>query len=371
MDIPSEDNPWTLLGDDYQVGRLLGRGGMGEVRLFCDRFTEQQYAVKINHVPGAGARRQFLEELLTWIDLPDHPQLVACRFFRSIGADILIFSDYVAGGSVSDRLRDGGLRESQQVLDVAIQAARGLSVLHGLGLVHQDIKPSNLLLTEGGLVKISDFGLARARAAQDYAAEDYQPGRTTARGTPQYWSPEQAAGKPLDIRSDIWSLGLAVLEMVAGAATWLDGEFAAGILERMPKRLPPERLTLLSALADALRGCFRESPADRWSSPAELEVRLRTAYRQVTGEDYTRAEAIAPSPEGWTFRDQDFRRSGDSQWADPGYLLSMAYHEAGMDTSGIDARPVPPVGSLRARAVADMGSFAEAQARPRESHRRR
>src|SRR5262249_15615623 len=134
-----------VLGDFVVEGRL-GRGGFGAVYLVRSRSTGQSFAVKKALVPDGDSRSDFLTELRTWIDLPELPHLVPCRFFRTVGDDLAIFADYVDGGTLAGWVRDRKLTRPEQPLDVAIQFAWGLHALHGLGLVHQDVKPGNALL---------------------------------------------------------------------------------------------------------------------------------------------------------------------------------------------------------------------------------
>ena len=123
----------------------LGAGGTGKVYLPRSRSTGQPFAVKRAFLRNEDSRRNFLAELRTWIDLPEHPHLVACRFFRTAGDEVVIFAEYVEGGSLADWIRERRLTGLEQILDAAIQFAWGLHAAHAFGLVHQDVKPSNAL----------------------------------------------------------------------------------------------------------------------------------------------------------------------------------------------------------------------------------
>ena len=101
--------------------------------------------------------------------MPEHPLLVACRFFRTVGDEVVLFAEFVEGGSLADWIRDRRLTGLEQILDAAIPFAWGLHAAHELGLVHQDVKPGNALITGDGQVKVADFGLARARATTEGA----------------------------------------------------------------------------------------------------------------------------------------------------------------------------------------------------------
>ena len=253
-------------------------------------------------------RRNFLAELQTWIDLPEHANLVPCRFFRTVGDEVLIFAEYVEGGSLKEwihsrRLYEGGTQEAlARMLDVAIQFAWGLHCLHELGLVHQDVKPGNVLMgrdeknvLEGVSPRVTDYGLARARAA---AGETFSTSSDPSRsivvssggGTPAYWSPEQAAGLPLTRKTDIWSWGVSVLEMFAGEMTWISGQGAAEVLEqhlrqdRHDEAIP----AMPGRLSELLRQCFCEKPGERPTSLGEVADRLKAIYRESLGIVYSR-----------------------------------------------------------------------------------
>jgi serine/threonine protein kinase len=154
-----------LLLDDLEVEGPLGEGGMGTVYLVRSRFTRQRFAVKTirsDRLDNPDSRRSFLHELQTWIDLPEHPHLTACRFFRTVEDQVAIFAEYVPGGSLAAAIRERRLTRLDQLLDVAIQFAWGLHAAHEHGVIHQDVKPGNVLLTADGVAKLTDFGLARA-----------------------------------------------------------------------------------------------------------------------------------------------------------------------------------------------------------------
>jgi predicted Zn finger-like uncharacterized protein len=133
---------------DVAIEKELGRGGMGKVYLVRRASDGQRFALKRVLVRGEPARRQFLTELRTWIDLPTHPHLAACRFFRTAGEEVAIFAEYVAGGSLDAWLTAGRMPGLAERLDVAIQTAWGLHAAHEWGVIHQDVKPANVLLAE-------------------------------------------------------------------------------------------------------------------------------------------------------------------------------------------------------------------------------
>jgi len=292
--------------DDYVVKGTLGEGGMGKVYLLRSRSTGSRFAVKRAKGLSEADRRNFLAELQTWIDLPEHANLVPCRFFRSLGDEVLIFAEYVEGGSLrewieSRRLYTGRAPALERMLDVAIQFAWGLHCLHGLGLVHQDVKPGNVLMgtdgREGVRPRVTDYGLVRARAAAA-AGEAFSNASDPSRsilvssggGTPAYWSPEQAAGLPVTRRTDIWSWGVSVLEMFTGEVSWRSGQGAGEVLEQyLGQGGRDEEIPLMpGGVADILRQCFRQDPRERPANLGEVVERLKGIYeeQEVIGTRY-------------------------------------------------------------------------------------
>jgi serine/threonine protein kinase len=230
-DDPTPVDTWqpgaSILGE-YRVERELGHGSMGTVYLVSRaQAAGQRFAVKRVRVTGDVYRRHFLAELQTWLDLAEHPNLVACRFFRTVGDELVIFAEYIEGAALSDWIEQNKLDRVETVLDFAIQFAWGLHAAHEQGVVHQDVKPGNALVAADGTVKVADFGLARAQSAAMRASTAEGHGTMVvahAGGwTEAYCSPEQAQDLPLSRQSDLWSWGLSVLEMFAGRVAWHSG----------------------------------------------------------------------------------------------------------------------------------------------------
>ena len=283
----------TTLLDDYVVESKLGEGGMGIVYLVRNTTTGVSYAVKRSKLTDARARGTLLAELQTWIDLPPHPHIVTCRFFRTHGDDITIFSDYCQGGSLSAWIAGGKLRHLTQVLDIAIQFAWGLHAAHLCGLVHQDLKPGNVLMTLDGIAKVSDFGLSRATYSTDSGTPLVASAGMMTRA---YASPEQMSGARLSRHTDVWSWGVSLLEMLIGEVLWHSGVAVADSLDsltdegnenpELAERLNPEIVAIL-------RRCFEPVPHERWNSLAEAGDALICIYEHETGNSYPRAIPVA------------------------------------------------------------------------------
>ena len=153
---PTTPDRWDVgqrVLDDFVIESKLGEGGMGYVYLLRSTSTGERFAVKRTKHQSPLGRRQFLSELQSWIGLPEYPHFAACRFFRTVADETTIFAEYVAGGALGSWIRDGTLYHGTpdevlaRILDVAIQFAWGLHATHVCGLIHQDVKPGNVLLT--------------------------------------------------------------------------------------------------------------------------------------------------------------------------------------------------------------------------------
>jgi len=191
------------------------------------------------------------------------------------------------------------------MLDVAIQFAWGLHYAHEQGLVHQDVKPANVMMTREGIAKVTDFGLAKARAVTGGggAARGGQGILVSSGGmTPAYCSPEQAAGQSLSRKTDIWSWAVSILEMLVGEVTWMAGQAAAealaGYLETGPAdaSLP----AMPAGVVELLKRCFQRNPLDRPGNMSEVAAALQQIYEQEIGELYPRQapEAIELKADG-------------------------------------------------------------------------
>jgi tetratricopeptide (TPR) repeat protein len=350
--------------DDFQVEGVLGQGGMGVVYRVRQLSTGRSLAVKRARLGQVDSRRRFLAELQLWIDLPEHPHLAPCRFFRTVDDEVVIFTDLAAGGSLLDWIVRGQLCRAADILDVAIQVARGLHALHERGLVHQDVKPANVLMTAEGVPQVTDFGLARARARllQTTAGEDGQSVLVTSGAmTPAYCSPEQEQRRPVSRRTDIWSWGVLVLEMFAGRVPCCEtgGARAARALERYRGEAsgPIERMP--NSLAEVLELCFHPDPAGRWSSLAEVEELLAGAYRDLTGQVYPRAPV--PAVVDHELLPAQRLECWSGRWEPPRKWLTLAYQAAGRDPTEVEAVLPPPASSRKAQAVADLAVYEEAR----------
>ena len=291
--------PGQIILDDFQVEKLLGEGGTGRVYLFSSQSTGSRFAVK--HLKGLSEseRRKFLTQLQPWIDLPAQANLVPCRFVRNLGDELLIFVEHVESGSLKQWIEEGKLYVGDpgtalaRMLGVAMQFAWGLHCLHERHLVHQRVKPANVMMLPDGTPRIRDLGLANLGGRGH---------RSDAADARQYEAPEQAAGQAVSRATDLWSWGLSVLEIFAGRVTWNSGPAAADALEAYLRERGPESPIpeMPLGLVVLLMGCFQPEPAMRWGNLAAVIEKLKVIYAQVTKTDYApklNTEGVARQPD--------------------------------------------------------------------------
>ena len=175
---------WTIgetIANLYEVSGVLGEGGMGTVYKVRHLGWDLDLAVKCpkpSLLARAGGAENFEREAETWVQLGLHPHTVSCYYVRRLGGIPRVFAEFVAGGSLTDWIKDGRLYQGtpeeaiRRMLDVAIQFAWGLDYAHEQGLIHQDVKPGNVMVTTDGLVKVTDFGLSRAQPMGDRSGRD-------------------------------------------------------------------------------------------------------------------------------------------------------------------------------------------------------
>ena len=267
---------------NYQILDPLGSGGMGEVYKARDTRLNRLVAIKILHkesVAGASREQRFLQEAKSASAL-NHPNIVTIYdIFQHEGVDCLVM-EYVTGKTLHELIPRGGM-PLKEALRIAGQVAEGLAKAHAAGLVHRDIKPGNVMVPESGPVKILDFGLAKLAASEKLTANDST--RTlgplteegVAVGTVSYMSPEQAQGKPVDSRSDIFSFGSVLYEMLTGQRAFQESSTVgtlAAILHRDP--VPLTSPAVPRALSRLISKSLHKNPEDRWQSMSDVRQLL-------------------------------------------------------------------------------------------------
>ncbi len=267
---------------NYEIVDKLGEGGMGEVWRARDDRLHRLVAIKIlpPDLAGDPSRRARFEQEAHALGALNHPNIVTIYDVgQSDGRDYIV-SELVEGESLRAVL-DRGPLPVRKTIEIAVQMAEGMAAAHALGIVHRDLKPENVMLTRGGQVKLLDFGLAKQspEATGDKTATMAlsQPG--TVLGTAGYMSPEQVRAEPVDARSDIFSFGCVLYEMIAGkrafqAATGVETMHA--ILKSEPREFEIEQAKMPPALATIVRRCLEKQKEQRFQSAADLAFALRS-----------------------------------------------------------------------------------------------
>lgn len=279
----------------YEVTGILGQGGMGRVYKVHHKSWNMDLAVKSlrpDLFAEAKAVEDFIREAETWVNLNLHPNIVQCFYVRTIGGIPRIFAEYVPDGTLAEWIHHRKLTQLDQILDVAIQFAWGLHAAHEQGLVHQDVKPGNVLMTRDGTAQISDFGLARAKALATESAATGESGLVTmAGGTKEYKSPEQFRRERLSRKSDIWSWGLSVLQMFTGGISWEFGYQALLALASYQSVGGPRwMIEMPSGLQTLLERCFQDDPQRRPADMLEIADELQRIYQEECGVPYQRSD---------------------------------------------------------------------------------
>jgi eukaryotic-like serine/threonine-protein kinase len=330
----------TRLGP-YEIQAPLGAGGMGEVYRARDTRLERRVAVKIlpPHLSSDSEARQRMEREARAISALNHPHI--CHLYdvgSQEGTDYLVM-EFLEGETLAARLRKGPLPWNEAV-GIGVAVAQALSLAHRHGIVHRDLKPANIMLTKAG-AKLMDFGLAKSAAAGPDSAANapllsaartmseaspFSPLTTAGAviGTIQYMSPEQVEGKEADGRSDIFSLGVVLYEMITARRAF-DGKsqlsVASAILEKEPEPIGVLEPASPPALDRTLRKCLAKSPDDRWQSASDLATQL-TWILDLTGMAQPAAAGIATPAAG--------RRIGIAGWLVSAAALALLLLGAGI-----------------------------------------
>jgi serine/threonine protein kinase/formylglycine-generating enzyme required for sulfatase activity/dienelactone hydrolase len=275
--------PGTKFGP-YEIQSLLGAGGMGEVYRALDTRLQRTVAIKVlpahlSSNPELHAR--FVQEAKSISGL-QHPNICVVHDIGSQdGVDFMVM-EYVAGQTLDKLIPPGGMA-TDQAIKYAIQVANALARAHAAGIVHRDLKPANIMVDDSGLVKVLDFGLAKLAPGSAMSGEDATmatmattPGMIV--GTLAYMAPEQAEGKPIDPRSDIFSFGSVLYEMLTARRAFAGQSSAAllsAILRDAPKPLSEVKRDVPPEVRRIVTRCLKKNPAARFASGVELAQELK------------------------------------------------------------------------------------------------
>ena len=269
----------------YEILGPLGRGGMGEVFRARDTRLGREVAIKVlpkDMATDPAAAARFDQEARAVAAL-SHPHILAIHDFGQHDGILYAVAELLEGETLRDRLNSGRM-PVRKALDVALQIAQGLAAAHAKNIVHRDLKPENIFLTSDGHAKILDFGLAKVQAVHDSdqtrTAAPTDPG--TVLGTTGYLSPEQAQARPVDTRSDIFSFGAVLYEMLTAKRAF-KGDSTIDTLHSIVHDPPPSIDTVLPDVPRELRWvldkCLAKDPDERYQSTRDLVVDLKNIAR--------------------------------------------------------------------------------------------
>jgi serine/threonine protein kinase/Tol biopolymer transport system component len=287
----------------YEITAHLGSGGMGDVYQASDTKLNRRVALKVLPTATAGqaeARKRFEREAKAVAAL-NHPNIVTIYSVEDEGGVVFLTMELIDGKTLSDLIPKGGMR-LERILKLAIPLVDAVSSAHRQGITHRDLKPANIMVTDDGRVKVLDFGLAKLREEQKASAETATDptrgltGKGSILGTTMYMSPEQAEGRSVDARSDIFSLGIILYEMATGRLPF-HGETDIAVLSSILKDNPPPITELNNEqprdLARIVKRCLAKDPEQRYQSGKDLRIELEELKEAA---DSGVIQTVSPQP---------------------------------------------------------------------------
>src|ERR1700722_20015808 len=357
--------------EHYEIDRKLGAGGSGVVYLANDTLLQRPVVLKILRA-GLLSAQQMRTTVLREAHLAsaiEHPNVCAIYEVGEAGDEGYIVMQYVPGQSI-DQLIARGPATPQLLLSVGIQIADGLQAAHALGIFHRDLKPQNVMLTEGGLVKILDFGLARRLQPEEADFDPSKPALAkdasvaatyTARGgTIRYMAPEQFVTGQSSVQSDVWALGVILYELASGRHPFTrpdaeDFQAIRAIQFSNPPDLSEIDPTIPNELKSVIATCLEKNPGARYNTAAEVREALKTIMKALqieTGIIPGDAAAILPT------------NSAEIEKRNTGILSMLAerFRESATERAAQNSLVVLPFANLGATDVAPLYGYALADA---------
>ena len=271
----SDQQP-TIFNDRYELHRQIARGGMAEVYLARDLLLDRPVAVKVlfdEFAHDANFVERFRREAQAAANL-NHPNIVSVYDWGEQQGTYFIVMEYVEGRSLADILKTEGPLHPDRAAEIAVDISAALGFAHRNGLIHRDIKPGNVLVSPNGQIKVADFGIATAMSPGQN--ELTQAG--TVMGTATYFSPEQAQGHQIDPRSDLYSLGVVLYEMLLGKPPFI-GETPVAVAYQHVQEAPPSLRKVGAQVADSLEAIIMKllakNPVNRYPTAEDLRSDLR------------------------------------------------------------------------------------------------
>ncbi|MBI2376033.1 MAG: protein kinase [Deltaproteobacteria bacterium] len=347
---PEEALP--VLAGRYQLQRVIARGGMGEIWEAIQLQLQRKVAIKLINPhagQGWGELVKRFEREATALARLNHVNVVTIYDHgQTDDGQLYIAMEFLEGKTLAELIANEGPLDFPRVSHLGVQICRGLREAHAAGLIHRDLKLSNVLIINGGSdeserdqVKVVDFGLAKFQAARDPTQRGEITAGEVLLGSPKYMSPEQICGDPVDARADVYAVGVLLYAMVTGALPY-EGATTAEIIRKHLKDAPPPFASIgygrpcPPALANVILGCLEKDPQRRPADAKALIGGLKEAYRSVVSPAFDPAEARAMGLDEGDAAPPKSRMLSESGWRQVNDLNS--------DTSGPSlARPLSEI----------------------------
>jgi serine/threonine-protein kinase len=331
---PKTEDPSKRIGD-YEVLGVLGAGGMGKVFKVRNVISDRIEAMKVL-LPDLAGRQELADRFLREIKLLaslDHPNIAQLRTALTLSNRLVMVMEYVEGTTLAARLEQGPI-PPDELIGYMTQVLNALSYAHARNVIHRDIKPANMMLTPSGTVKLMDFGIARAKGDASMTVTG------TTLGSLFYMSPEQVKGGTVDPRSDLYSLGVSIYEMVTGELPFKAGSdysIMTAQLQERPKPPSEVRPGVPPQLNGIILHSMAKDPAERFQSADEFRQALESVRQSIPPS----AGAVSPAP---SFPPAAIPFSPTAVASTPTAATS-AFNPVGATTTPAMAPPIPPIAS--------------------------
>jgi serine/threonine protein kinase len=287
----------TVLAGRYRIERLLGSGGMGSVYRAEHVLMRKACAVKVLHREMTQVKEvvaRFEREAVAAARI-EHPNVAAATDFGQLeNGSFYLVLEFIEGKSLSQLIAEHGALPEERALLIARQIADALSAAHAAGIVHRDLKPDNVMLVtkdgSGDFVKVLDFGIAKVKIEEAGGDQQALTRLNTVMGTPEYMSPEQARGEPVDLRADLYTVGIILYEMLSGTSPFRHEEFVVVLTKKLTEDPPALPTHVSESTRELVAELLQRTPDERPQTAADVVARIES----ILG--YSPAQSIAFAP---------------------------------------------------------------------------